>query len=261
MNRTILVTGFFLVALVFLGSCSDKDDNCLKCPTPKPDTPRISKFLIAASEAPGFLICPDSIVAYSINNELFPAGSEFQIVSLLDSVPPLEDLIQFDAILLYTVGYPIDGDSLGDIMADYVDQGGGLVMCLWSMFDFQAGIKWTLHSPGYAPLKGGPTVGDINDRVIDFASISYPLHPIFYSVDITNITYPGHHNMLYPRVDDTALLLAIDDLTANAIAINATGNIIGLNIWPSLVFFTYFQHPEAAKLIANSLMFTAGLLE
>ena len=259
MNRSILAGGLLSVALLFLGSCND--NNSLQCPSREPDTPRFNKFLIAAAEAPDFLSRPDTIVAYSINKNLFPKGSEFQTVSLVDYVPPLEELLQFDAILLYTVGFPVDGESIGDVLADYVDQGGGLVMCLWSMSDSRSGIRGKLNLPGYGPLKGGPTGGGTDDRAIDFVSISYLLHPIFYGIDIKNVTYPGLPNMLYPQIDDTALLLATDDLIANAIAINATGKIIGLNIWPSYVFSSLDRHPEAAKLIANSLMFTAGLLE
>lgn len=59
-------------------------------------------------------------------------------------------------------------------------------------------------------------------------------------------------------VDESAALLARDQFGANMIAINASGNIVALNTWPSYIFSSRGVYAEAAKLIANSLMFVAG---
>lgn len=262
MNRMILVGGLIAIAFTFIGSCSEDSDNCLQCPPCEPGRFSPIKILIAVAEVEASRT--DSIIAYSIEKGLFPEGSEIEAVSLVDSIPPLDELIQFDAILLYTVAllaFPDVNDSIGNTMADYVDSGGGIVMCQWSMHGGGAGIGGRLRSPGYSPFKPG-LIGNINDdRRIEISSIDFPLHPVFYEIDVMNITSPGWMNIPHPILDESATLLAKDQFDANAIAINSTGNIIGLNIWPSYVFSCHDRYQNAAMLIANSLMFVAGSLK
>ena len=256
MNRSILALGLFSVALLLLGSCSDSSD-CLQCPPE--ELPRSVKILIAASEVTETR--SDTMIAYSIEKQLFPEGTEFQTMSLVNSVPSLEELMQFDAVLIYTVAFTAHGDSIGDVMADYVDQGGAVVMCLYSMRGGQDNIGGRLvDAAGYAPLKPGGRSDDSrsDDRLIDLDSIEFPMHTIFHGIDLKSITYPGERYYATPRVDETAVLLAKDTAGANAVAINAAGNIIGLNIWPSYCFSSLDRHPMAAKLIASSLMVVMG---
>ena len=149
--------------------------------------------------------------------------------------------------------YPI-----GEVMADYVDQGGGVVMCLYSIRGGPNNVGGRLvDATGYAPLRPGGRSDDrgSDDRLIDLGSIEFPMHEIFYGIDLKNITYPGEPNYTAPHVDETAVLLAKDTAGVNAIAINAAGNIIGLNIWPSYCFSSLDRHPMAANLIASSLTF------
>lgn len=259
MNRMILVGGLIAIAFFLFGSCSKDSSNCIQCPPCEPGKLNPIKVLIVASEVVQSRM--DTIIAYSIEKELFPEGSSFKTVFLIDSIPPLDVLTRFDAILLYTVEvleYPDENDSIGDIMADYIDSGGGIVLCQGAMRGYAIGIGGRLRAPGYSPFLPGSHGGIFDDRKIELSSISFPLHPIFYGIDILNITSPGLWSLPHPILDELAILLAKDQFEANAISINSNGNIIGLNIWPSFVFSSYDRYPEAARLIANSLMFVAG---
>jgi hypothetical protein len=253
MNRSILAGGLVTIAFVFVCSCSE---DCVDSHPCKPETPQPIRILIAGAEV--YPDCFNTISASLVGGDLLPAGSEVQSVQLTDSIPPLETVLQFDAVLLYTVGWPLDADMIGDVMADYADKGGGLVMCQWSMHFGSAEIRGRLKEPGYAPFEPGPIGDTIEDRSIDFDSVSFPLHPVFYGIDIRNIVFPGWYNIPHPALDETATLLAVDNFGANTVAINSDETIIGINTCPNMAFSPKDEYSNGAKLIANSLLFVAG---
>jgi hypothetical protein len=262
MNRTILVGG--LAAIVFsfavIGGCGTDEDRIPSCP-PCPTTAEPVDVLFMSAEVEPSRI--DSMIDYSARHHLFPEGSCLQALSLTDSVPPLDVLERFDAILVYTVDfldYPQQNDSLGNVLADYVDGGGGLVMCQYSMYFGGAGITGRIRAAGYCPfLAEGPLDEIHTDRTIDVDSVDFPLHPIFDGIDLREVRFIWLHFNLHPELDATATLLARDQFGANVVAVNERGNIVALNAWPPFLF-TDVQpgYAESAKLIANSLLYVAG---
>jgi len=178
-------------------------------------------------------------------------------------IPTLEFLQYYDAILIFTDAWPLDNpasgafDTIGNLMADYVDAGGGLVICQYALYAGAAGIRGRLISPGYAPLRRGRYVEPQGDRSIVMDSIDFPLHPVFYEIDLDDLVLPVHWFHFYdPELDETTILLAEDDQGTHAIAINSNGNIIGLNM-----YFKAFAFPddytEAVKLVASSILYVA----
>ena len=180
-------------------------------------------------------------------------------------MPSAEMLQAYDAIILFTDAWPDDFpgpdiyDTIGDLLADYVDAGGGIVICEFAINGLAAGVRGRIATPGYAPFTAGPGQLDYlleEDRLVVMESIEFPLHPVFCGVAVDTLVLPGHHFLGYPELDETAILLAVDDHGTNAVAVNAAGNIIGLNV--------HFKHlalpddyPEAVKLTANSILYVA----
>jgi hypothetical protein len=120
-------------------------------------------------------------------------------------------------------------------------------------------------SPGYCPLTAGP-VGAFNNNLdnkkIAIRSLDFPLHPIFNFVHDDTINYFAQSDFSDPGLDATATLLANDTTGDNAIAINATGNIIGLDMLGTWQFQDVLiggpPFPEGNQLIANCILFVAG---
>lgn len=54
------------------------------------------------------------------------------IVSAIGSTPTLEQLLQYDALLVYTNSTPTSNVALGNVLADYVDAGGGVVVAVFA---------------------------------------------------------------------------------------------------------------------------------
>ena len=266
MNRKILVAGFIAIAFLVIVSCSEESGCNLQYPPDGSDPSQAIEVLVVTALAYPFMA--DMIPGPLEDTGLLPAESKIEQFALLDTaralvIPTLEFLQHYDAILIFTDAWPFDNpsigvyDTIGNLMADYVDAGGGLVICQFALYGGAAGIRGRLSSSGYAPLKPGPVeTGPWDDRSIVMNSINFPLHPVFYGIDVVGLLVPGDLNLGYPELDETAILLAEDDQGTNAIAINSNGNIIGLNM-----YFKAFAFPddymETVKLVANSILYVA----
>lgn len=267
MNRKILVAGFIAIAFSVIVSCSEENGCDLQCPPDGSDPSQAIEVLVVTGL--DYPVMADMIPGPLEDTGLLPAESKIEQFALLDTartffIPTLEFLQHYDAILIFTDSWPVDipsheaYDTIGNLMADYVDAGGGLVICQFALYGGAAGIHGRLNSPGYAPLKSGTSLpgGPFDDRSIVMNSIDFPLHPVFYGIEIDVLLMPQEYNLSYPELDETAILLAEDDQGTNAIAINSNGNIIGLNM-----YFKSFAFPdeymETVKLVANSILYVA----
>src|SRR5262245_52129587 len=103
--------------------------------------------------------------------------SAVDIVNCSTSTPTIQQLGQYDALLAYTNTTPLSNVAWGDVMADYVDQGGGVVVAVFANSTttagrniagrWQTGYEVVLDQSGNASGAGG-TLG----------TVSQPLHPV-----------------------------------------------------------------------------------
>ncbi|MGC9399510.1 MAG: S8 family serine peptidase [Anaerolineae bacterium] len=74
----------------------------------------------------------------------------------MDAMPELADLMPYDVVFVgNNNNWPLDNDVLGDVMADYVDNGGKVILAQASMYlragvAFELGGRW--EAEGYSPL-------------------------------------------------------------------------------------------------------------
>jgi hypothetical protein len=98
----------------------------------------------------------------------------------------------------------------------------------------------------------------LSTRLIDDESLTYPLHPIFNGTDVRNLVFFANNNTSNPVLDATATLIALDNYGANAIAINAKGNIMALQVCGSRNSWDTDLYPYSGILVANCCLFLAG---
>lgn len=267
MNRVILAAGLAAIAF-FVAGCGE--ECTLQCPPDDSATLNPIEVLVVTGFAyPGMArIFHDPL----IDSGVLPEGSVVDTFSLLDGsrtlmIPSIEYLQQYDALLLFTDAWPkVDPpfnayDTIGNLLADYVDSGGGLVINEYTTCDVGPGIRGRLVSPGYAPLRLGrlETGDDQSDRSIVLESLDFPLHPIFAGIDIAGIRLcKARFSLWRPALDETAILLATDDRGTNAVAVNANGSIVGINTYYKS-FALPGEYAETVKLVANSLVFVSGV--
>ncbi len=245
-----------LPLFVIFASCSNGGDGPAgpAGPSGKPGTPVPINVLFAgsvSSDAQGIAVAVEAF-----KEGYFPLGSQIDVINLYHETPTLSYLNEFDAVLLYTdIQVP---QAVGDVMADYVDAGGKVVVAAYS-FSTSWGVQGRIMDQEYCPLQMSGAAAVSAPRTLDFSSIEYPLHPIFNGVDIENCVFFANYNTVNPPLSPGATLLALDSEGANAIAINTGGNIIALNFFPYWTF-TNDTYKKGEKLIANALLFVAGAM-
>jgi hypothetical protein len=219
-------------------------------------SPQPIKVLIAGAENETNL---KSIVAGAYSCGAFPLGTEIEYFDIRSTAPSLSALNQYDVVIVHTNSYTSVGVEVGDVLADYVD-GGGKVVILQYAFTLQGTLplQGRIMTAGYSPLQPAASAGVLGARSIDYNSVTYPLHPIFNGTDVRNLEFFANNNTSNPVLDGTATLIAQDDQGANAVAINADGNIIGMQITGAGIAWDVETYPYSGVLVANACLFLAG---
>jgi hypothetical protein len=142
--------------------------------------------------------------------------------------PTMEQLEVYDSVLIFSDEPFYDGDALGDVLADYMDQGGGVVVATYGMSGGTE-IGGRLVDDGYMPLSvggGNYAGGELRMEVDDLA------HPIllgvvyFYggegSYHATGLTQTGGD--LVAHWSDGEPMIVINERSG--------GRIVALNMFP-----------------------------
>jgi PKD repeat protein len=170
----------------------------------------------------------------------------------------LEDLMPYSSILVWT-NYPFsDPVNIGNVLKEYVDAGGGLVIASYSNSDVNNSdadsrrLAGGILEPNYSPFSGGSE--SIFSGILDMDSITDPEHYLFNNID-QSPEYWTNHYYVNPQLNTNAILLAKDTDNNNLVAINPMGNIIGISIYPEKLIYA---NDTCKRLFANALTYVAG---
>ncbi len=192
------------------------------------------------------------------------ATGQFSTVDIINvtttgtGTPTLPQLLAYDAVICWTNVTPADNNAWGDVLADYVDQGGGVVVAVFANSSTTTGRhiggRW---QTGYEVIldQSGNTSGNAS-----LGNVLLPAHPVMGGV--TSLT--GGSTMFRPTV--TAL-----EVGSFAVAEWSDGRVLvaqGLNprrvdlgfYPPSSDCLTTSWTPasDGALLMANALSFVAS---
>jgi len=79
------------------------------------------------------------------------AFDSIDTINIGNTTPTLAKLQTYDCVLAYTNTTPANATALGNVLADYVDSGGQLVLSTFSVSRDWA-ISGKIMTPGYSPL-------------------------------------------------------------------------------------------------------------
>jgi len=216
-------------------------------PTPPPDPPpsdpspatTLDSLAIVAVDGP----FPESAVVSGF------ANGPFSSVTLIDaskSPPTLDMLTPFTDVLVWTAGTPPSSSDLGDVLADYYDEGGKHVTI--------AAMAFSIDPPVFnqAPLVTGRiSTGDYAGFAIpadpSLPNITQPSgvlvatpdgqnDPIFSGIDLSAVRYDATNSLADPVLAPGATLLATDGNGVDMIARSANG-VVDVNIYPGSAAF------------------------
>lgn len=181
-----------------------------------------------------------------------PRTGTLETYQITGQTAELPDLTPFDVVLVWAEDPYYLTDELGDVLADFVDNGGGVVVAGYS---FEAGntIGGRFGAGGYYPLTtDGTRSGAVGP--LSASRTEYPLgvHEVFRNV--INI-YGGlgsfHTTGLQPAPNSTLLAEWENGEPFLAIRQQGSGRVAGLNFFP--VSNLYANFPEGGPFYADAV--------
>jgi hypothetical protein len=123
-----------------------------------------------------------------------PLFSKVDVYYLPDGVPPLDIMNEYCGILAYTDNQAYDEIAFGDRLADYVDDGGGVVAAMFSMAGAPSAIKGRFDDDNYWAIQ--PT-GQQQGTTEFMGTVYVPSSPMVANVS----SFSGGDMSFRPTVD------------------------------------------------------------
>jgi VCBS repeat-containing protein len=181
----------------------------------------------------------------NVANDLSVLGY-FDSVSILDGSESLADLQQYESVLIYNNGYAQQA-AFGNILADYVDSGGGLVVATFAYQGQPGGSDWgDLETDGYLPFQD--YLGNYETQTLGTYDASNPIFDGPFLVDELTGFYRDEVNLTV----DATLVASWSDGTP-LVAIDSSG-VIGVTLFPN-DFYSSALSGDYIELFANALAY------
>jgi hypothetical protein len=170
--------------------------------------------------------------------------TDFNICS---TPPTLEALAEFGAALVWTNSAPSQPDAVGDLLADFVDQGGAVVLATYA-YSQPWRVGGRIMSDGYSPFLVSATRFTTTGR-LDLAS-SDTMHPILAGIVSQGSNYFTNSNYTNPPLTAGATVVAVDTGGNRVVAVNSSNRVVGISIFPGSALPVEIQ-----RLFANAIDF------
>lgn len=231
-----------------------------------------TSFAVLLAASASHATAADVLIAHATYDPSFEADVQAKIIAtglitgavdLFDvaaATPTLAQLQAYHAVLVFTdTPGAFDPDALGDVLADYVDAGGGVVQAVFAFWSsgLNIGGRWTTGDYSVweegAQSDGTPlTIGTVYD----------PGHPLLAGVAGLNGGSSSYHNTV-GALQSGAVAVADWSNGQPLVGYNTSafaGRIVGLNFYPpsSDARSDFWDaSTDGAVLMANALNFAA----
>ncbi len=186
------------------------------------------------------------------------SGATIGSFDTTSATPTLSLLEGYTAVLNWTDATPTNPTGLGNVLANYVDAGGRVVMATYS-FSSTWAVQGGIATHGYDPfqvLAPGSGFGGASTTTHSLTSYNSG-SDIFTGVSGTP-SYWTNSNYTNPTLDSGATLLGTDNFGNNVVAVNSSTNVVGISIYPG-VFGTSTTDTRIYDIVANALVATYGV--
>jgi hypothetical protein len=166
----------------------------------------------------------DDVVAKLQGTCLF---SQVDRISAYDNTPTLGQLSGYDAVLVYSDYGFQNNVATGDVLADYVDGGGRVVVGALSFWtsDMSLGMGGRLATGGYLPFtQGGQTVGGSNQ----YLQADLPNSPYLANVN----SFGGGEYAIQNSIGLATGATQIAHWPSGAPLVAVKRRVVGLNMYP-----------------------------
>lgn len=169
--------------------------------------------------------------------------------------PTLETLQKYDAVLVFSDWEFFDSEGLGNVLADYIDAGGGVVLttCDFNLPSATGTLLGRIKDDGYMPFSvGSMDHGDLLSLVADDSK-----HPILMNVDSFNGGSASYHEDIDLNNGSIQIAHWSDGTPLIAYTEPGNGRVVGLNFFPVSADIRddlWDVNSDGIDLIGNALM-------
>ncbi|MDV6169688.1 HYR domain-containing protein, partial [Flavobacterium sp. DG1-102-2] len=210
------------------------------------------------------LLFHDTIIPGEANDvkAKLTASAQFDAVDILDlsvTTPTIAQLKQYDAILAWNNNVSSNPAAVGDLLADYIDLGGGLTDAI---FDNAAdNFLGRFNTPAYRVLMPAPQA---SGTVRSLGSVQLPTHPIIAGITAFNAGPESYVSTSTTISPSSYIIASYDNSLPLIIAKENTGlsaaKRVSLNFFPPSTTVTsagWGQATQGAQIMANALKWSA----
>lgn len=194
------------------------------------------------------------------------AFTSVEAINASQRTPSQAELNQYEALLVWADSGFFDADGLGDLLADYVDRGGGVVVAAVSFdvpdpFDPDT-LGGRFLSGGYYVIK--PEVDNRSDDRRVLGTVQSPGHPVMQSIKKIDGGPSSLHSPTAALTSGATTLASWDNGDvlvaaktfgrANRVDVNLfpPSSLLNPDLWP------FTQDNDVPRLFANALWWVAG---
>ncbi|MFN7973831.1 MAG: Ig domain-containing protein [Acidobacteriota bacterium] len=199
-----------------------------------------------------------------VQQKLVATGQFSQVDAFLvnggNGTPTLAQLQAYDAVFVYSDTFFDDTNAMGDVLADYMDAGGGVVVATFAFWDpnqAQLGLGGRYSTGGYSPFTQAQQASPGGLTLVPL----FPGHPILQGVTSFNGGTSSYHNSpiaFSAGVNQVANWSNGQPLIAEFTP--TSGPSVGLNFYPPSTDSRgdfWDATTDGALLMANALTFAA----
>ena len=211
---------------------------------------------VAVYGAPSTASWNSDVTSNISNTSLFFNVSGFLVGSELPT-PTLAQLEQYSAVLVYSDASFNDPVGMGNVLADYLDAGGGVVVATFGFNSDGNGLLGRIVTGGYLPLSTG---SDINGTFLTLVA-DQPSHPILNGVTSFNGGSSSYHDSVSTTTGATLVAHWTDGLPLVATKQLTAGRAAALNFYPpsSNARSDFWEaSTDGGRLMANALLWAGG---
>lgn len=198
-----------------------------------------------------------------ICNKLRAAGLPHVDGIFAQRIPTLEELQKYCAVLVYSYNSSafLDGGLMGDLLADYVDNGGGVIVTVFTNCNnLRNGfVKGRFLEGNYHPILPARQHDTNGKRPLTLGRVHEPMHPIMQHVRSMD---GGKSSFFCPGAIQPGGKLIADWNNGVPLAVDlpkGKGNVVGINFFPPSCdtgdprFWN--SNTDGAILLANALAY------
>jgi len=180
------------------------------------------------------------------------------VINVRTQLPTLDLLCNYNSVMFFSY-HGFDQVTVGNVLADYADMGGGVVVCAYTNCGKGNKLEGRWGKGAYDPVLAGTTSRDV---MLKLGKVHFPDHPILRGITSFSGGYQSSHGngKLHPDARTIAEWTNGRPLVVEKEGEKGGGGLVALNMYPPSADGAtggWDAATQGAQLLANALLYVA----